>query len=151
MLISRRISIPSFYCHIFSCITCFMLWIFMQDLTKLHVLFIIDNIFIDNCRVKPFKVLPIMNCLSDHDAQYLTLNNVFPLYPCSPRSVPGQCDVVPGVWLAGLLLLGRAWKTAGFQGWFSRNLQSKQQEYLAICLLTRKYSEYRLYARVQWR
>jgi hypothetical protein len=34
----------------------------------------IDNIFIDNSRI---KVLPIINGLSDHDAQYLTLNNVF--------------------------------------------------------------------------
>jgi hypothetical protein len=34
-------------------------------------------IFIDNSRINLFKVLPIINGLSDHDAQYLTLNNVF--------------------------------------------------------------------------
>jgi hypothetical protein len=37
----------------------------------------IDNIFIDNSRINLFKVLPIINGLSDHDAQYLTLDNVF--------------------------------------------------------------------------
>jgi hypothetical protein len=71
MLIFLRIPIPSFYCHIFSCITCF---------TSCSI---IDNIFIDNSRVKPFKVLPIINWLSDHDAQYLTLNNVLHLKKCN--------------------------------------------------------------------
>jgi hypothetical protein len=37
----------------------------------------IDNIFIDNSRVNLFKVLPIINGLSDRGAQYLTLNDVF--------------------------------------------------------------------------
>jgi hypothetical protein len=32
---------------------------------------------IDNCRINLFKVLPIINGLSDHDVQYLILNNVF--------------------------------------------------------------------------
>ena len=36
----------------------------------------IDNVFIDNSS-HLFKVLPIINGLSDHDFQYLTVNNVF--------------------------------------------------------------------------
>jgi hypothetical protein len=39
--------------------------------------FAIDNIFIDNATVHLFKLLQIINGLSDHDAQYVTLNNVF--------------------------------------------------------------------------
>jgi len=37
----------------------------------------IDNICTDNFRPNLLKVFPIINGLSDHDAQYLTLNNLF--------------------------------------------------------------------------
>jgi len=37
----------------------------------------IDNICTDNSRLILLKVFPIINGLSDHDAQYLTLNNLF--------------------------------------------------------------------------
>jgi hypothetical protein len=36
----------------------------------------VDNVFIDNTS-HLFKVLPIVNGLSDHDSQYLTVNNLF--------------------------------------------------------------------------
>jgi hypothetical protein len=36
----------------------------------------IDSVFIDNSS-HLFKVLPIINGLSDHDSQYLTVNNIF--------------------------------------------------------------------------
>jgi exonuclease III len=36
----------------------------------------IDNIFVDNYRVNSFKISSIVNGLSDHDAQYLILENV---------------------------------------------------------------------------
>jgi hypothetical protein len=36
----------------------------------------VDNVFIDNS-IHLFKVLPIINGFSDHDSQYLTVNNIF--------------------------------------------------------------------------
>jgi hypothetical protein len=37
----------------------------------------IDNICTNESRLNILKVFPIINGLSDHDAQYLTLNNLF--------------------------------------------------------------------------
>jgi hypothetical protein len=37
----------------------------------------IDNIFVDNYRVNSFKISSIVNGLSDHDAQYPILKNVY--------------------------------------------------------------------------
>jgi ribosomal protein L33 len=39
----------------------------------------IDNIFMDNARINSFKVTPLINGLSDHDAQCLVINNIFNL------------------------------------------------------------------------
>jgi hypothetical protein len=36
----------------------------------------IDNIFIDNGRMKLASTSPIINGLSDHDAQFLEVNNI---------------------------------------------------------------------------
>jgi len=36
-----------------------------------------DNIFIDYNRINSFKVFSLINGLSDHEAQYLCINNVF--------------------------------------------------------------------------
>jgi hypothetical protein len=36
----------------------------------------IDNIFIDNARLNPSYISPIINGLSDHDAQFLTISNI---------------------------------------------------------------------------
>jgi hypothetical protein len=38
---------------------------------------VIDNIMIDISRINSFHVPSINNALSDHDAQYLVLNDVF--------------------------------------------------------------------------
>jgi hypothetical protein len=38
---------------------------------------VIDNIFVDNYRVNSFTISSIVNGLSDHDAQYLILKNVY--------------------------------------------------------------------------
>ena len=37
----------------------------------------IDNIFISYTRINSFQVLFLFNGLSDHEAQYLSVNNVF--------------------------------------------------------------------------
>jgi len=37
----------------------------------------IDNIFIDYSRINSFKVFSLINGLSDHEAQYLCVNNIF--------------------------------------------------------------------------
>jgi hypothetical protein len=39
----------------------------------------IDNIFINFCRINSFKIHPTVNGLSDHDAQFLVISNVFKL------------------------------------------------------------------------
>jgi hypothetical protein len=36
----------------------------------------IDNIFVDNIRFSSTSTSPIINGLSDHDAQYLIINNI---------------------------------------------------------------------------
>ena len=37
----------------------------------------IDNIFVDNSRLGSTITLPLINGLSDHDAQLLTINNIY--------------------------------------------------------------------------
>jgi hypothetical protein len=37
----------------------------------------IDNIFVDNSRLKSSYTSPLINGLSDHDAQFLTINNFY--------------------------------------------------------------------------
>jgi mRNA deadenylase 3'-5' endonuclease subunit Ccr4 len=37
----------------------------------------IDNIFIDFSRLNSFQVFPFINGLSDNEAQYLCINNIF--------------------------------------------------------------------------
>ena len=37
----------------------------------------IDNIFINYSRINSFKVFSLINGLSDHEAQYLCVNNIF--------------------------------------------------------------------------
>ena len=37
----------------------------------------IDNIFVDNSRLGSTITLPLINDLSDHDAQLLTINNIY--------------------------------------------------------------------------
>ena len=37
----------------------------------------IDNIFVDNCRINLSSTSPIINGLSDHDAQILTIKNIY--------------------------------------------------------------------------
>jgi hypothetical protein len=39
----------------------------------------IDSNFIDNARINSFKLTPIINGWSDHDAQCLVINNIFNL------------------------------------------------------------------------
>jgi hypothetical protein len=36
----------------------------------------IDNIFVDNSRLKTSSTSPVINGLSDYDAQFLTINNI---------------------------------------------------------------------------
>jgi hypothetical protein len=42
-----------------------------------HTLIYIDNIFIDRSRINSSETSPISNGLSDHEAQYLVINNFF--------------------------------------------------------------------------
>jgi len=37
----------------------------------------IDNIFINYSRINSFKVFSLINGLSDHETQYLCINNIF--------------------------------------------------------------------------
>jgi hypothetical protein len=37
----------------------------------------IDNTFVDNSRLKSSSTSPLINGLSDHDAQFLTINNIY--------------------------------------------------------------------------
>ena len=39
-----------------------------------------DNIFVDNNRINFSSVSPIINGLSDHDAQILTITNIYIIY-----------------------------------------------------------------------
>jgi hypothetical protein len=39
--------------------------------------FAVDNIFVDNSRMNLSSISPIINGLSDHDAQILTIKNVY--------------------------------------------------------------------------
>jgi len=36
----------------------------------------IDNVFVDNSRLESSYTSPLINSLSDHDAQFLTINNI---------------------------------------------------------------------------
>jgi hypothetical protein len=36
-----------------------------------------DNIFIDFSRLNSFQIFPLINGLSDHEAQYICINNIF--------------------------------------------------------------------------
>jgi hypothetical protein len=44
----------------------------------------IDNIFVDNIRLGSTITLPLINGLSDHDAQLLTINNIYATTKKSP-------------------------------------------------------------------
>ena len=37
----------------------------------------VDNIFIDYSRINSFQVFSVINGLSDHEAEYLCVNNIF--------------------------------------------------------------------------
>jgi hypothetical protein len=37
----------------------------------------IDNIFVDNSTLNSSYISPLINCLSDHDAQFLTISNIY--------------------------------------------------------------------------
>jgi hypothetical protein len=47
----------------------------------------IDNICIDYCKVNSFEVLPLINGLSDHDAPYLVLNQIFDSHESNKFSI----------------------------------------------------------------
>jgi hypothetical protein len=36
-----------------------------------------NNIFVDNSKLKSFYTSPLIKCLSNHDAQFLTINNIY--------------------------------------------------------------------------
>jgi hypothetical protein len=44
---------------------------------NIHLGSAIDSTFIDHSRVYSFEVSSLLNSLSDHDAKYLILNNIF--------------------------------------------------------------------------